>query len=289
MDVFMKLAVLLFVLSTATWAKWSVSTYNIRNFDRDSRAGATDLVELGKILGEFQSDVMAFSEVVNRPAFDALVKQNLPGHAYQISTCGGTGRQHLAVVYRQTSFDYVNHTEDFGLSGNSGRCASLRPLLLVTLKHRESGVLYTFGAVHLKAGGSADAMAQRWQQYRKLSAVAERSPTTLILLGDFNTTGYNIRNEDFVKFEEFMGDARLRTTSENLACTSYWSGTSGGPQHESSILDHIVVPESQVRTVESVKVGSHCARLECRPATPKELGRSYEAVSDHCPVQVIFK
>jgi endonuclease/exonuclease/phosphatase family metal-dependent hydrolase len=232
---------------------------------------------------------MAFSEVVNRPAFDALVKRNLPGYAYQISSCGGNGRQHLAVVYRQASFDYLNHTEDFSLSGNSERCGSLRPLLLVTLKHRESGVPYTFGALHLKAGGSSQAMAQRWQQYQKLAAVAERSPTTLILLGDFNTTGYNIRDEDFVKFEEFMEGAQLRTTSENLGCTSYWSGTSGGREHQPSILDHIVVPESKARSVVSVKVGSHCARLDCRPATPADLGRSYEAVSDHCPVQVTFK
>ncbi len=289
MDVCMKLAVLFFILSTATWAKWSVSTYNIRNFDRDSRAGATDLVELGKILGEFRSDVMAFTEVVNRSAFDSLVKRNLPEHAYQISSCGGSGRQHLAVVYRKASFDYVNHSEDFGLSGNSDRCGSLRPLLLVTLKHKESGVTYTFGALHLKAGGSSQAMTQRWQQYRKLVAVAQRSPTTLILLGDFNTTGYNIRDEDFVRFQDFMGDSRLRTTSENLGCTSYWSGTAGGPEHQPSVLDHIVVPESRARTVEAVRVGSHCARLECRPATPADLGLSYEAVSDHCPVQVTFK
>jgi endonuclease/exonuclease/phosphatase family metal-dependent hydrolase len=290
MDVGMKFAVLLFLLSTATWAKWSVSTYNIRNFDRDPEAGPTDLVELGKIVKEFRSDVMAFSEVGNVAAFDALVKRNLPGYAYQVSTCGGFGRQHLAVVYRRASFDYVKHVEDLSLSGSTDRCGSLRPLFLVTLRHRASGQAYTFGALHLKAGGSPRAMAQRWQQYRQLTGVAEaHAAANLILLGDFNTTGYNIKDEDFAKFEEFLDRARLRTTSEELGCTSYWSGIAGGDEHQSSILDHIVVPAATAAAIEFVKVGAHCARLACAPAMPAELGRSYEAVSDHCPIQVTIR
>lgn len=286
----MKFALLFLLLSTAGWAKWSVSTYNIRNFDNDSDAGKTDLVELGKTIKEYQSDVMAFVEVVNKSAFDALIKKNLPGYQYQISSCGGFGKQHLAVVYNSKTFEYVKHAEDFSFSGNGNKCGSLRPVFLVTLKAKTTNTTYTFGAVHLKAGGNDRAMEQRWKQYSKLNGLTSKYRNeNLVLLGDFNTTGYNIRDQDYTKFEDLLGDASLRTTSENIGCTSYWTGTLGGEEHQSSILDHIVVQNKNASSVESVKVGAHCARLDCRAATPEDLGRSYQSVSDHCPVQVTFR
>ena len=61
MDVCMKFSLLLILLlSTPGWAKWSVSTFNIRNFDKDFRQGRTDLEELARILKDVKSDVMAF-------------------------------------------------------------------------------------------------------------------------------------------------------------------------------------------------------------------------------------
>lgn len=286
----MKFAFLFLLLSFPGWAKWSVSTYNIRNFDNDPGAGATNLVELGKIIKEMQSDVMAFEEVINLKAFDTLIKKNLPGYVYKISDCGGFGKQHLAVVYNPKTFDFVKQEEDLTFSGSGNSCGSLRPLLLVTLKNKASKTDFTFGAAHLKAGGNDRAMAQRWQQYAKLEVIAEAyDKKNLILLGDLNTTGYNIKDKDFVKFEEFMNDSKMRTMTETIGCTNYWTGTQGGEEHQSSILDHIVIHDKNVSSVESVKVGAHCARTDCRPSTPEELGLSYQSVSDHCPVQVTFK
>lgn len=286
----MKFAFLLLLLSLPGWAKWSVSTYNIRNFDNDPSAGTTNLNELGKIIKEMQSDVMAFEEVINLKAFDTLIKKNLPGYAYEISECGGFGKQHLAVVYNPKTFDFVEQEEDLTFSGSRDGCGSLRPLLLVTLKNKANKTNYTFAAAHLKAGGNDRAMAQRWQQYAKLEVIAKAfDQKNLILLGDLNTTGYNIKDKDFVKFEEFMNDSKMRTMTETIGCTNYWTGTLGGEEHQSSILDHIVIHDKNFSSVESVKVGAHCARTECRPSTPEELGLSYQSVSDHCPVQVTFK
>lgn len=290
MDVNMKFALLFLLLSTTGWAKWSVSTYNIRNFDSDSDGRRTDLVELGRILKESQSDVMAFPEIVNKSAFDTLVKSNLSGYEHKISNCGGFGRQHLAVAYNTKVFEYVKHAEDLSFSGTSGKCGSLRPVFLVTLKNKTTNQIYTFGAVHLKAGGSNRAMEQRWQQYSKLEGLTEKYKNeNLVLLGDFNTTGYNIKDRDYQKFEDLLGSSSLRTTSESIACSSYWRGTQGGSDYQPSILDHVVVQDKTFANVESVKVGSHCGRLDCRPATPEELGTSYQSVSDHCPIQVTFK
>ncbi len=283
--------ILILLLSFPGWAKWSVTTYNIRNFDNDFRAGKTDLEELARIIKSVQSDVMAFEEVVNVKAFETLVKKNLPGYSYEISSCGGGGKQQLAVAYNLKTFEFVSQVEDRTFSGSgSSKCGSLRPVLLVDLLHKESKQIYTFGVVHLKAGGNDRAYAQRWEQYLKLKNLSKRyANKNLILLGDFNSTGYNIKDEDFQRFEDFIDQSKMRTMTESLGCTNYWTGTAGGNEFQSSILDHIVIQDKNVSSVEEVKVGSHCAKMDCRPATPEELGPSFEAVSDHCPVQVTFK
>ena len=291
MDVCMKFFLLLILLlSSHVWAKWSVVTYNIRNFDKDTRAGGTDLLELSKILKSVQSDVMAFEEVVNAAAFDKLIKTNLAGYNYVMSKCGGFGRQHLAIAFNTRTFEYVHEVEDLSFTGTNGKCGSLRPVYLVTLMEKATKKIYTFGVVHLKAGGSIKAMTQRWTQYQKLTNLVKfYADQNLVLLGDFNTTGYNIRNEDYQKFEELLSGSRLRALTEVIGCTNYWTGTSGGQEFEPSILDHVVLQDKNLRMVETVQVGAHCAIAQCRPATPQDLGRSFQAVSDHCPVQVVFR
>lgn len=287
MKIFLILALL---LTSSAWARWSVTSYNIRNFDKDPGAGQTNIALLGKTIKEFKSDVMTFIEVINVDAFKKLIQENLPGHTITISQCGGTGRQKLAIIFDSSKFEFVNSSEDLSFSSQSRDCGSLRPVFLTTLKEKASKKIYTFGAVHLKAGGSERAMKQRWIQYEKLAGLVEnRSKENLILLGDFNTTGYNIKDEDYTKFEDFLTQKKFRTTSESLGCTSYWEGTLGNGQHQSSILDHIVLKDTQISEVAEVSLGAHCAELSCRPATPQELGATYESVSDHCPIKVTFK
>ncbi len=69
---------ILLLICTNVWANWSVSTFNIRNFDNDVEAGKTNLAELTKIIKSVQSDVMAFEEVVNVAAFQAFTKPISP-------------------------------------------------------------------------------------------------------------------------------------------------------------------------------------------------------------------
>lgn len=284
--------ILMFLFSSSVWAKWSVATYNIRNFDRDTREGRTDLVELARIIKTAKSDVMAFQEIVNVQAFKKMIAANLPGYAYQITTCGGGGKQKIALAYNQASFDFVNRIEDRTFSGGEGTngCGSLRPVLVVDLRHKETSKLYTFGVVHLKAGGNKRDFERRWKQYGGLKHLSDRyTNKNLILLGDFNTTGYSPKDDDYVRFENFISRASMRTMSETLGCTSYWKGTLGGEEHQPSVLDHIIIQDKQINEVAEVKLGAHCAQVSCRPATRSELGISYDSVSDHCPIQVTFK
>jgi endonuclease/exonuclease/phosphatase family metal-dependent hydrolase len=133
-------------------------------------------------------------------------------------------------------------------------------------------------------------MQQRWPQYDLIGKLVQKFKSTpLVLLGDFNTTGYNIKNEDFTKFDDLLTESSLYTVAEKLACTSYWAGTLGNGQHQSSILDHIIVKHDQVANMTDIELGSHCAKLACKDATPEELGLSYQVVSDHCPIRVSFK
>lgn len=284
--------IVLLLLSSQVWAKWSVSTYNVRNFDRDYVAGQTDVSLLKRVIADFRSDVMAFEEIVNPMAFDDLMRTALPNYGYRVSGCGGGGKQRLALAFNPTIFKLIGVLEDMNFSGGGNNaCGSLRPMLMVTLEHMPTREIFTFGVTHLKAGGTENAMIQRWQQYAKIERLANfHAKGNLVLLGDFNTTGYNIKDQDYVNFEDMLNKAGLRTMSETLACTSYWEGgVKNSPVHQPSILDHIVLQDKNVARVQNVRVGAHCAFNACRPAAPQQLGPTYLGVSDHCPVQVTFK
>ncbi len=286
----MKFIALLLLLGSHAWAGWNVTHYNIRNFNKDPGAGATDLGQLGKNLKEFKSDVMGFVEVVNTAAFTSLINTNLPGYQTITSDCGGFGRQKLAIVFNPKTFKFISSAEDLKFSSSDNKCGSLRPALIVTLQEVATKKNYVFAALHLKAGGAESAMRQRWTQYQLLAQLAKKfSSQNLILMGDLNTTGYNLKDADYDQFSSFLAVSKYKTMSENLGCTSYWTGILGNGLHQSSILDHIVVKESMTKDVEDIQLGAHCAKLDCRDATPEDLGIDYQSVSDHCPIQVSFK
>lgn len=277
-------------LSSQVFAGWTTSHYNIRNFNKDPDAGATNLVQLGKTIKAFKSDVMGFVEVINIPAFKTLIQTNLPGYQIVPSNCGGFGQQKLAFVYNTKTFKFVNGAEDLSFSSADGKCGNLRPALVVTLEHIATRQQYIFVNLHLKAGGEESALRQRWAQYKLLANLAKKfASQNLIIMGDINTTGYNLKDADYDQFQSFLSVSKLTTSSQNLACTSYWKGTLGNGLHQSSILDHIIVKNSMVGQVAGVQVGAHCAKLDCRDATPTDLGIDYQSVSDHCPIQLTFK
>ncbi len=281
----------LLLLTSSAWARWSVSTYNIRNFDQDPSAGTTDYVELQRIIGSVKSDVMAFEEVVNAEAFKSVIEKALPGYRYSLSSCGGRGKQKLAVAFNPAVFEFVSQKEDFSFSGSGQEaCGSLRPVFLVTLKMKATKELFIFAGIHLKAGGDPRSMETRWGQYGKLKKLVESMRNSqLILLGDFNTTGYNIRNDDFARFEDFLSGAGLKTSAEATACTNYWTGADQNPDFLPSILDHIVMATDLASKIASINVGAHCQKTKCAEVSETDLGLSYAKVSDHCPVQVLFK
>lgn len=284
--------VILLLLTSSAWARWSVSAYNIRNFDKDPSAGQTDYEELQRIIQSVKSDVMGFEEVVNADAFASVMADALPNYRYTISTCGGRGKQKVAIAYNPAVFEFISQKEDLTFSGSGKEtvCGSLRPVFLVTLRMKKTKEMFVFAGVHLKAGGDSRSMQTRWGQYRKLeNLVQEIGNGRLILLGDFNTTGYNLRNDDYTRFNGFLETSGMWTISENIACTNYWSGADQNPDFMPSILDHIVMSNALASKVQATKVAAHCQRVTCTEASEESLGLSYQRVSDHCPIQVTFK
>lgn len=284
--------ILALLISSSAWAKWSVSSYNIRNFDSDREAGQTDHNELAKIIKSVQSDVMTFEEVVNADAFAGVMANALPTYRYTISTCGGFGKQKIAIAYNPKVFDFVSQKEDMTFSGSAleAACGSLRPVFLVTLKMKKTNQNYVFAGIHLKAGGDPRSMQSRWGQYRKLEhLIQEVGNGRLIMMGDFNTTGYNIRNDDYTRFNQMLEQSGMWTASENFTCTSYWTGGDDNPNMAPSILDHIVMSNAMAANVQSTAVGTHCKKTACAEVLEADLGLSYAKVSDHCPIQVTFK
>ncbi len=193
----------------------------------------------------------------------------------------------LLFLYLRVPISSANEIHGSGLDR---ACGSLRPEFIVTLKMKSSKENYTFAGTHLKAMGDPASMQTRWGQYRKLeNLVQEIGNRRLILLGDFNTTGYNIRNEDYTRFNNFLDEAGMWTASENIECSSYWTGADQDPNMASSILDHIVMSNALASQVEATKVGAHCQKVKCESVMESALGLSYAKVSDHCPLQVSFK
>jgi Endonuclease/Exonuclease/phosphatase family len=262
---------LCFFVSQLAQASWKVATFNVRNFE-----SSNDAIEA--VIGSVRSDVMAFEEIVNTANFKTLLKKILPAHAVTFSECGGRGEQHLALAYDPKVFDFVSEQED-------AVCGSLRPVFQVKLRHKEENVDYTFAVVHLKAGGDARGMSTRAGQYKALSKLA-KATKNMILLGDFNTTGFLPGDDDGERFRQFLTSSSHVTTSEEIGCTNYW----GNPSNlEASILDHIVIPQELSGYASKIIVGSHCAKQRCQRSSAQKLGTTFQNVSDHCPVQLTLE
>jgi hypothetical protein len=72
--------------------------------------------------------------------------------------------------------------------------------------------------------------------------------------------------------------------AQNLGCSAYWWGGSDDGIEDPSLLDHIVVTPGLRKNTNQAQVSGHCKKVSCRQASLKDLGVSYESVSDHCPI-----
>lgn len=278
--------------STMSFARLTVGTYNIRNFDYDERARiSTNKPELGNILKGLNFDLLGVNEINNVSEFNSFVGLKLRGYDVALSNCGGAHGQHLGFIYNKAKLKLINFREEMQFSGesNSGGCfTGSRPAAVAMFE--EVGTKERFYAIqlHLKSGSNADSLKKRSRQYQLLqqlvkSLVASGTPS-VIAMGDVNTTGYIARDNDYRQFTTMLKNSSMINLSSNIGCSAYWWGGTDDGIESPSLLDHVMAtgPMLKGRSASST-VGAHCRAVSCRAASPQQLGVSYTGVSDHCP------
>lgn len=293
-----KLTFLLCFFVFNSFASIRVTSFNIRNFDKSGKG--TDKVELHRILKNVDSDIISVEEIYNKKSFQKFAQKYLPQYRLQLSTCGGGGQQKLGFLYKNEKVELLSYVEDGKISDPDDiltgyGCGSLRPAMVGFFRERESNKKFVAVAVHLKAGSGTKNYAKRWRQYnyikKMIRSLRLANHKDIVVLGDFNTTGYDRKDKDYDKFNFMLNQTGTDTVSKNIGCSAYWSGRIYTDDiEEPSTLDHIVYTKNFMgMALKSVKVGSHCQVAKCQEVYDSVLGRSYEAVSDHCPITASFE
>jgi endonuclease/exonuclease/phosphatase family metal-dependent hydrolase len=283
---------LLVLLTSHAFAGLNVGTYNIRNFDYDERARThTDKPALQNIMNDIKFDLLGVNEINNAPEFEKFIASKFTAYSVRLSTCGGAHGQRLGYVYNKSKLKLLSFTEDLTITnpGTQGSCnTGTRPLAVAYFEEVATGEKFYAIQAHLKAGGNAADMGKRFQQYTILENFVKdlvaKGNKQIMVTGDFNTTGYSLRDSDYTKFTAMVRNAGLIDLSANVGCTAYWWGGTDDNIDEASVLDHILVTNDFLKNKQAkTQTHGHCKQLSCRSASPQELGVSYEGVSDHCP------
>lgn len=287
------LSLLLTISFISSSAAFTLGTYNIRMFG--AKTGTTNKVELIKILNRLNYDFLTVQEIVNVKSLEKLLKNNFTKYAMVSTTCGGAGRQQIAFIYNKTKFELKKSYEDHRVSDpfitdTRDNCPNLRPVLVGIFNEKITGDEFVMMGVHLKAGGRTSSYQKRKVQYNELRKIINEfksnNQNNIVLMGDFNTTGYSLRDSDYRNFSAMLERTGMVTAAEEISCSAYWSGLNRSDGiEESSILDHVLLPKSFLgKTKSTTRVGTHCAKVACARVSAKELGVSYKEVSDHCPI-----
>ncbi len=268
-----------------------IVSYNIRNFDKDVRSGTeTNKPVLIATLKSLNADLFGIQEVVNQTAFAQMINTSFPEYGYALSTCGGSGRQKLGFLYKKATIRLNAFREDSRLAAE-GQCnKGLRPAAIGTFTYLPNGMNFTAIAVHLKAGGKQANADVRYRQYGIITQIVreirQQGENNLVVLGDFNTTDYVLRNQNYARFIEFIDNNQLIDFSAEVNCTAYWWGETDDNIEDPSILDHIVVSQEfhSFFKGHTVQMKAHCEKVQCKAASSADLGITYKDVSDHCPM-----
>lgn len=286
------------ILPYASTASVTFSTYNIRTFDKSQ--SYTNKQELKNILTKLRTDFLVVQEIVNTSSFLEFIKKEFPHYKAVLSNCGGRGRQKIGFVYHKEKFKLKKLYEDRRLSHLSSikiktGCGRLRPALVGEFVQLKTNNSFVAIGLHLKAGGTLKSYRERAKQYKILARIVHELKTTnhkdILILGDFNSTGFIDFDEDYKNFDYMLKKVQMNSSSEGLRCTSYWTGKNRRDGiEESSVLDHILYENSFLNNLKiRVKLSSHCKKVLCEHVHSRELGVSYSEVSDHCPVSIVFE
>lgn len=296
------IGLVLFIFSK-TFASTVVATYNIRNFDYDTRSHTpTNKSYLAKTIRSTAADIIAVQEIRESDAFKRFISQNFTQYQVVLSTCGGAGKQHLGFVYDQSKFQLIKFSQDLRTSNafeqqqqdELASCYSgSRPLAIGIFKSLVTKKEIVFYSLHLKSGGSQRSINKRFRQLeilkKSMNHFRKSGYTDFIVMGDFNTTEYLKRSEVYTAFKKVISSAQLLDGAQQAMCSSYWYGGIQDNIEYPSKLDHIFVSRSLAKKKITSKVLEHCSKVACKPTHVSAMGDSYHEVSDHCPIVTTIK
>lgn len=286
------LSVLVLLSSFASEAL-TVGTYNIRNFDYDERYRiSTDKTELSAILKKINVDVLSVEEINNTAEWDKFVQTKMPGYDTEVSRCGGAHGQRLGFLFKKDVVELLSFHEDLSITNPKlgGTCDSgSRPLAIGLFRIKATGQKFYGMTAHLKSGPRG--IDLRIKQFELIKNIIKElklktGVQDFFLAGDLNTTEYLNRGADFNVLNRFSKEVGMIDLAANLKCTAYYWGGSDDGIETPSLLDHVLITPGLLKLKSTVSASAlgHCQKVNCREVPIKELGVSYEAVSDHCPI-----
>ena len=274
---------------------FNFATFNIRNYGSEDPSNKTDKRRLKSLLLKTGADVIGVQEVVDEVDFKNFVKRYLPEYRVRLTKCGGLGNQKLGFIYKTSALSLSSFSEDQIMNEKRECKKGLRPAAIGKFRNKRNGIKFTAINVHLKAGGAQGNADKRYWQYGQLTKLIKKHRKNgaryFVVVGDFNTTDYVLRNNNYKRFLNFVDRNNLIDFSETLECSSFWYGGVEDGYFTPSLLDLILVSEAlwDQYNVQEVEVGSHCKKVSCDEAHEDRLGESFKEVSDHCPVSATLK
>jgi len=295
------LVTMLFLAAANHLYALSISTYNIRNFDYDSRSKtSTNKSKLAEILENLESDLVAVQEITKPKKFKEFINHFLPAYGVALSRCGGANSQSLGFIYNKNQLRLDGFYEDDrtnayqGMSNKGCPTQGSRPLAVAKFTNlsAKSGLRdFTAIAVHLKAGPSPKSVGKRKKQLliirEIIDEIREFEDVNIAIMGDFNTTSFNKGGIGLSNFEDFAINSGLNNiTYQDVKCSNYYFPNYGSPIVKSSLLDHILISDEMSEYFEYIKSSStlFCRNLSCSDMDKEKVDVLFDQVSDHCPI-----
>ncbi|MAX65831.1 MAG: endonuclease/exonuclease/phosphatase family protein [Bacteriovoracaceae bacterium] len=287
------------LFSHSAYAKLRMASYNIRNFDYDTRSNTpTNKRQLVNLIKNMQSDLLAVQEINDKHEFSRLIEQNFGTQLKVVlSNCGGSHDQRLGFIYNTEKLKLIEFKEDVRTSlqrHTQGCHRGSRPVAIARFQSKLNKSTIIAMAVHLKAGGGRKNISKRFRQLQIIESLVEsyqeQGLNNIVIMGDFNSTEYESKGKNYRKFKEIVRKMQMKDSAEKVKCTSYWWGGRNDYTYYPSLLDHILVSHSLLEQKQmNVYSYGHCQKLKCTPTSEAEMGISFDEVSDHCPILTEIK
>jgi endonuclease/exonuclease/phosphatase family metal-dependent hydrolase len=282
-----------------------IATWNLRWFPRGTKDGRdlerrSDVRWLACAIASLEVDVLAVQEVVQDPEGRAALLDmserldQLTGGRWSadLDECGGSGRQHVGLLYDASRVQLSDAGEIAALNPGRSACDhSLRPGYSARARFADGSEAQLI-AVHLDSGMQPRDFGNRRISVERLRDVLpqlrrEHGGAEPIVLGDFNTMGCaecqpaTSAADELSAFDAELASLQLKRVpgAQAQLCSEYYRGHAG-------LLDHVVIASDAGQRLQHAELHAYgaCAALACTAPPRGQAVAAFERLSDHCPL-----